>query len=211
MDRIVVIGGGGHAKVIISILKKLDNFEIFGYVDKIDKGKILGVKYLGTDEILEDLYKNQSINNAAIGIGQLKDVSLRREIVKRVVNIGYSFPEIISPNAILNEDVEISNGSVVMDGVVITTGTKVGSFSIINTNSSIDHDCNIGNFTHIAPGVTLSGGVKIGNNVLIGTGTNIIQYKEITNDTIVGAGSMVSTNILKPGLYTGVPARFIKK
>ncbi len=73
----------------------------------------------------------------------------------------------------------IGKGTVIMDGVVINSGAKIGNFGIINTNCSIDHDCIIGNFVHIAPAVTLSGEVKDWDNVLIGTGSSVIQGIEI--------------------------------
>jgi len=209
-ERIVVIGGGGHAKVIISILKKINSFDIVVFTDIDPKGNILGIEYLGTDEILQDLfYKN--ITNVAIGLGQIKSSSIRKNVVSKLEKIGFQFPSIVSPNSIINEDVLIGNGTVIMDGVVINSGTKIGEFSIINTNSSIDHDCKIGNFTHIAPGVTLSGDVFVGDDVLIGTGANVIQGIKIFSKSIISAGSSLLSSNSKSGIYRGVPAKLIKE
>jgi sugar O-acyltransferase (sialic acid O-acetyltransferase NeuD family) len=207
MVKIVIIGGGGHAKVVISIVKKLNLYEIDGYVDKIDKGQLLGIEYLGGDDILPVLFNRDKTRYAAIGIGQLKDSSLRRKISQQLIEIGYKLPPIISPSAIINEDVEIGDGSVVMDGVIVNPGTIIGRFTILNTKSSIDHDCKIGDFVHIAPGVTLSGGVKVGNNCLIGVGASVIQYKTIVSDCTIGAGAVVTKDCLKAGYYLGVPAK----
>jgi UDP-perosamine 4-acetyltransferase len=207
MDKIVVVGGGGHGKVVISIIQKIDDYEIVGYTDVENKGEILGIKYLGNDKILEELFLNKNIKNAAIGIGQIKNVEARKDTIEKLTEIGFEFPVIISPDATINEDVKIGNGTVVMDGVVINTGTEIGKFCIINTNSAVDHDCNIGDYVHIAPGVTISGGVKIGNNTFIGAGTTIIQYKEIGENIIIGAGSVVVKDLIDSGTYFGVPAR----
>lgn len=211
MDKLVVIGGGGHAKVVISILKKSGKFELIGYVDKDDRGSILGLEYLGTDEVLESLLNDWGVSKAALGIGQLYDTSLRRDIVSMAKRAGYSFPALVSPDAVVNEDVEIEEGTVVISGVVINTASRIGSFCIINTGALIDHDCRIGEFTHIAPGVTLSGGVEIGSDVLVGTGASIIQYREITDNVVIGAGSAVWDDIDEPGTYGGVPVRKIGK
>lgn len=208
-EKIVVIGGGGHAKVIISILKKLKKYEIVGYTDFENNDKILGISYLGNDDRLISIYKD-GVNNAVIGLGQIKSTVHRRKLVDICKSIGFVLPSIVSPNAIINEDVSIGNGTVVMDGVTINSGSSIGEYSIVNTNSSIDHDCSIGDFTHIAPGVTLSGEVKIGNNVLIGTGSNVIQQIEITDNIIISAGSTVLKSITKNGIYGGNPAKFIK-
>ncbi len=183
-EKIIVIGGGGHAKVIISILKKIEKFELLGFTDKERKKEILSIPYLGTDDVLKDYYSKE-VKNAVIGLGQIKSSVVRRKIVNFVKNIGYRFPTIISPNSIVNENVVIGEGTVIMDGVVINSGSIIGDFSIINTNSSIDHDCKIGSFSHIAPGVTLSGEVEIGDNVLIGTGANVIQGIFVCNNSLI--------------------------
>jgi len=210
MVKIVVIGGGGHAKVVISILKKLNNYEIIGYTDIENKGEILGVEYLGSDKILEELFLNKNIKNVAIGIGQIKNVEFRKRTIKKLIKIGFEFPVIISPDSVINEDVKIGQGTVVMDGVIINSGSFIGDFSIINTKVSIDHDCKIGDFVHIAPGVTISGGVKIGSDTFIGAGATIIQYKKIGENIIIGAGSVVVNDLIESGTYIGSPARKVK-
>lgn len=209
MEKIIIVGGGGHAKVVISLLKKANKFIIIGYTDKLNKGELLGINYLGNDVVLEK-YFEEGVKNIAIGIGQIKSSALRRDLVNIANNIGFYFPTIISTTAIINEDVTIEKGTIIMDGVIINSGTRIGSFSIINTRVSIDHDCIVGNFTHIAPGVTLSGEVEIGNDVLIGTGSNVIQSIFISNNTIISAGSSIQKSIDKPGIYRGVPAKLVR-
>lgn len=210
MNKIVVIGGGGHAKVIISILRKQDIYDIAGYTDIVDRGKILEVKYLGTDDILEYLFKEKNVKNAVIGIGHANKSNLRQKVVKNLKKIGFQFPQITSPTSVVNEAVKIKKGTVVMDGVVINSGSSIGEFSILNTRSSIDHDCQIDDFVHIAPAVTLCGGVIISRNSFIGAGTIVVQYKKITSDCIIGAGSVVTRDILDSGVYVGNPIRKIR-
>ena len=210
-EKIIVVGGGGHAKVVISIIKKLEIYDIIGYTDIEDKGNILGIKYLGTDDSLNYYFNESIITNAVLGIGQIKSSEIRVKIYKKLKGLGYTLPAIVSPDAIINEDVKICEGTVVMDGVVVNSGTKIGRAVILNTKSSVDHDCVIGNFTHIAPGVTISGGVGVGNNVLLGTGAIVTECKSICNDVIVGAGATVVKNIEKTGIYIGTPAKKMDK
>lgn len=210
MEKIIVVGGGGHAKVIISILKKLEIYNVVGFTDKEEKGEILGIPFLGSDEILKD-YFAKGIKKIAIGLGQIKTSLYRRKVVNYLKEIGFEFPAIISNQCIINENVKVGYGSVIMDGVVINSGSKIGDFSIINTNSSIDHDCKIGNYVHIAPGVTLSGNVKIDDNVLIGTGANVIQGISISSNSLISAGSSVQKSISIAGIYRGVPANIVKR
>tara|TARA_B110000196_G_scaffold227731_1_gene196451 strand:+ start:807 stop:1439 length:633 start_codon:yes stop_codon:yes gene_type:complete len=210
MEKIVIIGGGGHAKVVISLLQKVDNFEIIGFVDINEKKDILGIPYLGDDKILPDLY-NKGINNAVLAIGQIKSSSKRKNIYNELNKLGFNFPSIISPNSIINKDVIIGAGSVIMDGVIIESGSVIGLNCIINTSSSINHDCSIKDFCHIAPGVTISGNVNIGFDVFIGTGSNIINNIDIADNVLISAGSCVLKSIKNKGTYMGYPLRMVKK
>ncbi len=210
MDKIIVLGGGGHAKVLISIIKRLNTFKILGYTDTRDNGLILEVPYLGTDYELEKLAK-QGIKKAVIGIGQIKTYQLRQRVARNAQSLGFGFPPIISPSAIINEEVLLAEGVVVMDGVVINSGTKIGAFSIVNTNASVDHDCTVDEFVHIAPGVTLSGSVHVQRFTLIGTGAVVIQGISIGEGCVIGAGASIMRNCEPNGLYTVPPVRRISK
>ncbi|HYX06104.1 MAG TPA: acetyltransferase [Bacteroidales bacterium] len=209
MRKIVVAGGGGHAKVVISVLKKLD-YDVIGYTDKSDKGALLGIPYLGTDTILKELRENNEASTAAVGVGHIRSTATRKKLYSELDNLNYDLPAILSPDAIVNDEVTVGKGTFIADGVVVNSGSTIGELSIINTNASIDHDCSIGDFVHIAPGVTLSGGVTIGSDVLIGTGASIIQNISIVEKCIIGAGSVVINDCDDTGIYVGNPARKIK-
>ena len=210
MDKIIIIGGGGHAKVLINIIKKLKQYEILGYTDDINHGQILGVRYLGDDSILESIIKDHKNCFAALGVGQINLSMNRKNIVERIQKFGFKFPYIISDNAIINEDVVIENGTVVFDGVVINSGARIGKFCIINSNSTVEHDCNLNDFIHVAPGVTLGGGVEIGEGSFIGLGASIIPYKKVMKNCLIGSGSVVTKDCKTEGTYFGIPAKKIK-
>ncbi|HCE45635.1 MAG TPA: hexapeptide transferase [Lentisphaeria bacterium] len=207
---IIVIGGGGHAKVLIGVLKKLKNFRIVGYTDIKDKGEILGIKHLGDDSVLSKLAVKNRTACAALGIGKTEKPDCRKSMIANLKKLGFRLPAIISPDAVVNEDVILGDATVVFDGVVVNSGSRIGCAVILNTNSTIEHDCTIGAFTHIAPGATLSGGVEIGENSFIGAGSTIIHGTKVTSNCIVGAGSVVIRNFIKPGTFVGNPARKIR-
>ena len=209
MDRVVVIGGGGHAKVLISVLKK-SGYAIEGYTDKEDRGVILGVPYLGNDAILQDIGRKSPAFNAIIGIGKVDASPLRLSLQNEIGALGFDFPAICSPQAIINEAVSLGAGTAVLDGVVVNSGTDIGRACILNTRSTVEHDCRIGENVHIAPGVTLSGGVTIGDNCMVGTGANVIQSISICAGCLIGAGSTVVKDITVPGTYAGNPAKRIR-
>ncbi len=212
MSEIVIIGGGTNAKVIISILNKIKDFIILGYTDIIDKGDILNVKYIGNDVELIKLKSTYSNCSAVIGIGiaTLSDIDKRMAISEQLDALGFKQPAIISPSAIVNEDVKIGDGSVIFDGAIINTGSNIGNCVMINSNCSVDHDCMIGDHVFISPGATVCGGVVIGRKSFIGPGATITKYLNIAEGCIIGAGAVIVENCLKTGKYYGVPARWIE-
>ena len=86
MKNIIIIGGGGHAKVVITILKKLRTFNILGFSELESSKPILGIEYLGNDNFVINKYKNSS-TNIALGIGQIKTTELREKLVSKYCEI----------------------------------------------------------------------------------------------------------------------------
>jgi len=209
--KLVLIGGGGHCKVVISILKKLETFDIVGIVDKEDRNgeRVLGIEIQYKDQDLV-LLKSEGIESAFVAIGSVGNNEKRRDIFDTIKETGFFIPYLISPDSIIDQDVSIGEGTVIMPGVVINAGTKIGKNSIINTGAVIDHDCVIGDHVHIAPNATLSGGVKVGDHSHIGTNATIIQNINICENSIIGAGGVVIRNIEISGTYVGIPAKRIK-
>jgi len=212
MSDIIVIGGGGHGKVILTILKKLDHYNILGYFDPKDRGSILNVPYLGDDFVMKDIIDAHRECAAVLGLGMMdpSGIQKREALFSRLKQMGFSFPPIVSPNSTIHEDVKIREATVVIHHSVINTGTRIGRSCIINTNCSIDHDCSIGDNVHIAPGVTMGGGINIGNNCMIGIGATIVNGIRLAAGCFISAGTVVTRDIEKPGIYRGNPARMVK-
>jgi sugar O-acyltransferase (sialic acid O-acetyltransferase NeuD family) len=187
---LILLGAGGHAKVLIEILK-FNQAPILGLTDSSYKQgeKVLGIEVLGGDEIIYDYPPKEIL--LINGIGGLPERSLRWKLAEQFKERGYRFATIVDPSAVIASDVELADGVQVMAGVVLQPNVKVGMDSIINTSAVIEHDCNIGDSCHIAPSCTLSGGVNVGNKTHVGVGTNIIQGINIGVNSVVGAGSIV--------------------
>lgn len=203
---IVVIGGGGHARVVISILRKLPEFKIQGYTDLRDRGLLLGTAYIGTDIELAALGGSQSLNGV-LAVGQIGLGKSRQELWSRLASLRLAFPKVISPAAIVNEAVEIGEGVTVMDGTIINTGAKLGVGVIANSHSTVEHDVTLEDWVHVAPGATILGGVTVGRYSMIGAGATIIEGRTIASEVIVGAGATVVHDLSEPGVYVGTPAR----
>lgn len=209
IPEIIIVGGGGHAKVMVGVLHKLP-FAILGYTDGTDRGPILGAECLGEDERLTVIRAGHPDCAAALGVGKTSASDSRLEIRRRLETLGFHLPVIVSPTAVLNEEASCGPGTFVADGAVIGCGSMFGSICILNTNSTVDHDCRLGDNVHIAPGATVSGGVTIGSNTMVGAGATIIHGVTIGQDVMIGAGATVVSDITAPGVYIGSPARRIR-
>ncbi|TAK63015.1 acetyltransferase [Methylobacter sp.] len=192
---IIILGGGGHAKVLIDILRRL-NCRLVGIVDPNQSvGSVLhGLNVLGADNAVF----NYSAAEVELinGVGSLpKDKGLRASLFNTFNDKSYHFKTLVDPTAFIAADVELSDGVQVMAGVIIQAGTKIAENSIVNSGAIIEHDCRIGRHVHIAPGAVLSGTVEVGDYVHIGTGAKIIQSISIGAGSIIGAGSVVTQDI----------------
>jgi sugar O-acyltransferase (sialic acid O-acetyltransferase NeuD family) len=209
-DAIVVVGGGGHARVVISIVRKLKHHRILGYTDLKDNGALVGVPYFGSDRELTVLAVGRKKLNAVLAVGQVGLGKPRYELWTRLHSPALSFPLIVSPDAVVNEGVAGGEGAVVMDGAVINSGATIGRGAIVNTNSTIEHDVVLEDWVHVAPGATISGGVTVGRFSMIGAGATVIEGIKIVAECMVGAGATVVRDLTEPGVYVGSPARRIK-
>lgn len=201
---VIIIGAGGHAKVIADIIYKSGD-NLIGFLDDnlANKGKeiYLGKKVLGTTKDIKNYNKNYFI----IGIG---NNSIRKKINNENNLKLYSA---IHPSAIIAEDVKIGTGSVIMAGVVINPGTVIGKNCIINTSSSLDHDNLLEDYVHISPGAHLAGTVSVKEGTWICTGAIVKNNITIGKNNIIGAGSVVIKDIIEENTtYVGVPAKRIK-
>lgn len=209
MEKILLIGAGGFAKVIVDTIEAAGIYEIAGFVDNERMNEeYRSYKVIGSDCDLDSFYR-QGISNAVIAIGFLGCADTRRNIFKKLKEIGFSMPPVIDPTAVIASDVMIGEGTYIGKHAVVNAEAKIGKMCIINTSSVIEHECSVEDFSHVSVGAVACGQVKIGSDVFVGSNATIIQGRKIVNNCIIGAGAVVTTNITKEGTYIGVPARMV--
>lgn len=207
--HLLMIGGGGHSKSLLPILRRL-RIPVYGIIDmELRKGmRVNGIPVVGSDKELEKFAKPEMKAVVAIGsIGDRQRDKKRVELFEDARKANIQFATIISDRAIVGEDVKVGRGSMIFDGCIVNCGVTIGENCIINTGVIIEHDCSIGDHTHIAPGTVIGGQVSIENNVFIGIGSRIIQGIKIGENAIVGAGSVVIEDVPPNSTVVGIPAR----
>jgi len=212
MKKIILVGGGGHCKVVIDTLRLDKKFVITGIVDKKEKvgSKVIGVPIIGKDTCLPR-YLKKGVKYCFVAVGSIGSMDLRIKLFNLVKRIGFIIPSVAHPSAIISKYAEIGEGSFIGAKAIINPGAKIGNNCIINSGSIIEHDCIIGNHVHIAPGVVMSGSVHIKEAAHIGTGSVLKQCVTIGRNTVVGIGSVVVDDIADNIVACGNPCRRILK
>lgn len=202
---LIIIGAGGHAKVLVAALP-LNSLRGLTDADPEKCGRlILGAPVLGDDSVILTF----GVTEVALinGLGSTGNAKFRVQIFDRFRALGYKFADVIHPSAWISPDVDLAEGIQVMAGAVIQPGCRVGENTIINTGALIDHDCQIDRHCHIASGVTLSGGVSVGAYSHIGAGATVIEGIHIGAHCLVAAGAVVVTDVASGTRVAGVPAK----
>ncbi len=191
MNKIILIGGGGHCKSVIDVIEQEAKFEIVGIVDKSNNigSKILGYKVIGKDTDLENLAKKYQY--ALITIGHIKSPLIRIKLFNLAMKVGFKCPSIISPNAYISKHSKIGKGTVVMHQAVINASTSIGDNCIVNSKALIEHDCQISDHCHISTNATINGGNKIGSKCFIGSNVTTKDNIKIKKDSFIKANTLV--------------------
>jgi UDP-perosamine 4-acetyltransferase len=202
---IIVVGGSGHAKVLVSTLL-LEHREVLGFVDPDPSlPPLLGVRRLGDDsEVFRHPPERIRLVN---GVGSGRSTELRKSVYARFREKQYVFEAVIHPSASMAPDVHAGSGLQVMAGAVVQAGVRLGENVILNTGTIIDHDCVIGDHAHVAPGAVLSGCVHLDLGVHVGAGATIIQGIRVGAASTVGAGAVVLHDVPAGITVVGVPAK----
>lgn len=210
--KLLLIGAGGHCKVILDLLLNSQEYEVAGIIDLKERlrDNVFGVKVIGTDSDIPKFYK-KGIRHCFISIGSVGNAGLRAKMYNTARRSGFIFPNLVHPSALISYRASLGEGNYIAPGAVINAGARIGNNCIINTGAIIEHDCKLGDFVHLSPGSILSGGVTVGDYSHVGTGSVIIQNLEIGANVIIGAGSVVAKNIRKNMIAYGNPCKERKK
>jgi len=214
-EDIVIVGAGGHAKVIIDIINSQNKYKILACIDQSEKvgNYICGIKISGDASSIDQLHAtiqpllNQGAGKAFVAIG---DNRQRMVIANKMREWGFLLPNAISPFAYVAETAKLGEGIAVMPGAVINADAVIMDNVIINTNATVEHDCLIMSNSHIGPGCSLAGNVTIGEGTFVGIGTKIIPNMRVGEWSVIGSGAVVVGNLPDQVLALGVPAKVHK-
>lgn len=208
-ERIVVVGGGGHAKVVMDILLAA-GWDVVGFTDADAGGGGAGrtfgpVPCLGDDTVLPSVFAG-GVRHAIVALG---DNALRARLAREAEALGFALGNAIHPSAQTSRFATLGRGLALMPQAVVNAGTVIGDDSIVNTGATVDHDCRIGRDVHIAPGCHLAGYVTVGDGALVGVGSTVGRGRPLSigEGAVVGSGSVVVQDVPPFTTVVGNPAR----
>lgn len=212
MEKIVLVGSGGHAKTIVDTIERAGHYRIAGFIDRGQIGKEIcrGYRIIGHDEDMASVFAS-GIRRAFIAIGFMGHSDLRGRLYHQFKPLGFSFPMVIDPSAAVADDAVIGEGTYIGRKAVVNVGAMVGINCIVNTSAVVEHNCEIGDFSHISVASVLCGQVTVGRNALIGANATVIQGISIGDGAVVGAGAVVVRDVPENRTVAGIPAREIGK
>ena len=201
MEKIVVIGAGGHAQSCIDVIEAHGRFKIVGLIgSKYEIGKeISGYAVIGTDEDIPQL--SSKIKNAVIGVGQIESSDIRKKLFLKLKECGFSLPAIISPKAHIAKGAQIGIGTIIMHHALVNTGVKIGENCIINSKANIEHNSIIESDCHISTGAIVNGNCLIGRGSFLGSGSVVKQGCTIGENSIIGMLTSVRNDISANSIY----------
>ena len=203
MKRLLILGGGGHGRVVAD-LAKLNGYADIAFLDDAANWNNDLFPRLGK---CSEAFHYISDSDFIVAIG---NAAIRRNLQRQIEAAGGNILTLIHPRAVVASTVVIGRGSVVMAGGIINPGARIGDGVIINTAATVDHDCQVGDFAHISVGAHLCGTVKVGTGSWIGAGATVINNIAICGGCMIGAGAVVVRNIEQTGTYVGIPAKRVR-
>lgn len=209
MVKVVGIGAGGHAAVLIEAILAAGAAEIVGLLDADPNrhgSHVLGIPVLGNDELLPKL-RDAGVTHFFNGIGSVRNTSLRERVFENALRIGLQPLDVIHPTATISPSASLGPGVTILARAVVGTRAKLGQNVLVNTAALVEHDCEIGDHVHIASGAILTGAVRLGRGVHVGAGAVVLQGLRVGNTSVIGAGAVVVRNLEPSMTVVGVPAK----
>lgn len=188
MNKIILIGAGGHARSCIDIIELSGKFRIVGLVER-DNAVIqenLGYPIIGSDKDLQIL--RQKYEYAIVTVGQIKSPATRIRIFQQLQKLEFKLPVIQSPRAYVSKHSKIGNGTIISHDVIVNANAKIGENCIINNRALIEHDAVVCDHCHIATGAIINGEVKVCSESFVGSGVITKQSITIGSKSFIRAG-----------------------
>lgn len=213
VKQVIGLGAGGHARVVLDILRLSERWELVGLLDprhELWGQEVLGVPVLGNDDLAERQY-DAGVRHAFIGLGGVGDNNPRRRLYEFARRVGFEIVAAVHPQAAVSTWATVGKGTTIGPCAVVNPCASLGENVIVNSGAVVEHDCSIASHVHIASGARLASGVIVGEGAHVGLGASVRQGVRVGANAIVGAGASVVADVPEAAVVVGVPARPLER
>ena len=206
---IIGLGAGGHAAVVIDILRMARRWRFVRLLDANPRNRgtrVAGVPVIGDDSELTEL-RYQGIDHAFIGVGITPHTHVRRRLYCLLLDHDFTVASAIHPQSAISSTATLGPGLTVMAQAAINTGASLGANVVVNTGAIIEHDCVVEDHAFIAPGAVLTGAVHVEAGAVIGAGATVLPGVRIGAGSLIAAGAVVRADVEANVMVAGVPAQ----
>jgi UDP-perosamine 4-acetyltransferase len=211
-DTCIILGGGGHARVLIDCIQVGGAAKIYGILDP-DKSRwgqvMLDVPILGDDDLITEMVAH-GVHYFVVGLGSAGNTLPRRRLFELGLANGLEPLTVVHPSSIHSARAAIGPGAQLLPGSIINAGAVISKNVIINSSAVVEHDCVIEDHVHIASGAKLASTVNVREGAHIGVGAVIRQGITVGEGAVVGAGAVVVKDVPPRVVVVGVPAHFLR-
>jgi acetyltransferase EpsM len=207
MRDLIVVGGGGHARVVIEAALSTQ-WHILGFVDPApceETQSRLSVPWLGDDDALTRHPEAALV----LGIGNVGVGDHRAKLASKIGGSPGRWATLIHRAACVSSTAKIGPGTVVLAGAVINSGARIGSHCIVNSNACVEHDATLGDFVHAGPGSVVAGGATVGGLTYLGMGALVRDHIALGYSCLVGMGAVVTKSFGDGAALVGIPAKAV--
>lgn len=163
--NLLIIGAGGHGKVVKEVAESLGTYAEIDFVDDNSQEAV------GKIEDLQILRKDYEA--AFVGIG---NNHLRRELLERLREYGYSIPTLVHPTAYVSKTAVIMKGTVVEPKAIVNAYSRVGEGCIISVGAIVDHDVILESCAHVSAGAICKAGSTLAAEIKLESGQVLKGY-----------------------------------
>lgn len=194
MQKLILLGGGGHCKSCIDVIEQEGNYEITGILDKKELvgKKLLGYEYIGTDDDIGKFVDEGY--SFLITVGQINTSSIRKKLFSLLIKSGAQIVTVISPRAYVSKHAKVSKGTIIMHDALVNANASIGENCIINSKALVEHDAIIENFCHISTSAVINGGVTVKEGTFFGSNAVSKEYVETSINDFIKAGTIFKGN-----------------
>jgi sugar O-acyltransferase (sialic acid O-acetyltransferase NeuD family) len=209
--RVLIIGAGGHGKVVLDILRAQAVYQPVGFIDAdpaLTGRTVAGLPVLGQPNSLAKVAREHGAPAAIVAIG---DNRVRHSYATLALESGLQLISAVHPSATVSLTATVGHNTVIAAGAVVCVEAEIGDSAIINTSAVVDHECRVGASAHIGPGALLAGRARVGVGAFVGMGARILPCIAIGDNAVVGAGAVVIADVPPGETVAGVPARVLHR